>query len=313
MDPATQVVVDSIPRFTIPAEKIQTSAHPAPSAPATTPNSAPAPEASPPKAAPEPAASETATPPEKAAPEGEKPKADTDPEKVTTEKDPESEARKASRSYERRVDRLTRQREEHRIARETAERELAEVKAKQTQPTDPDEPRPDQFTDIEEFRKAVAAHAVKKTERERETAQRAEQQKADQQRLADAWEDVADQGTTKYPDFHEKVGDLKPTTPWAVAIMECENGHEVAYHLATNPKEAERIVGLNPRQQFLEIGKLSAKISAQPAPAKTPSKAPPPITPESGAATVPDNDPFKPQPFEQYMKTRPKSFSGANR
>lgn len=309
MDPATQQVVDSVPRFVIPEGAITTtSRNPAPVAPATP--SAPPPEASPSKAAPEPAASETATPPETKT-EGDKPEVKA-PEKVTTEKDPESE-RKASRSYERRIDRVVRQREQERIAREAAEAKLAEALAKQAPTTDPDEPRADQFTDIEKFKEAVAAHAVKKAEAAREAKQREESQRQEQTRLTEAWDEIAERGTEKYPDFHEKVGDLKPTTPWAVAIMESENGHDVAMHLANNPKEAERIIGLHPRQQFLEIGKLSAKLAAAPAPVRTPSKAPPPIQPESGAASVPDNDPFKPQPFEQYLRTRPKQFSGANR
>ena len=318
MEPATQQIVDSIPRFVIPAEKIvthsnqgATPATPAPAAPETP--SAAKPEASPEKAAP-PAASEPATPPETAKTEDAKAPEDKDePEKVTTEKDPESDGRKASRSYERRIDRVTKRAALAEAKAEAIERELAEIKAKQAPAADPEEPRADQFTDIEEFKKAVAAHAVKKADAAREVKQREESQKQEQVRLAERWEEVADEGTTKYPDFHEKVGDLKPTTPWAVAIMESENGHEVAYHLATHPKEAERIVGLPWRQQFLEIGKLSVKLAAQPEPVKKPSKAPPPIAPETGAATVPVTDPFKPQPFEQYIKNRPKEFSGGYR
>ena len=155
---------------------------------------------------------------------------------------------------------------------------------------------------------------MKKVESERESKAKTETQRQETARLAEAWEGVAEKGATKYPDFHEKVGDLKPgVEAWSDAIIQSDNGHDVAMHLANNPKEAERIIGLHPRQQFLEIGRLSAKLAAAPAPVKTPSKAPPPISPESGAASVPDTNPFKPQPFEEYLRKRPKEFSGAHR
>jgi hypothetical protein len=312
MEPATQQIVDSIPRFVIPEGAITTASNSpaAPEKPAATP------EASPAKAAPEPAASEPATPPAEAKTEVEKP-TEEKPEsgKATTEKDPESDdkVRPASRSYERRIDRATKRAALAEARAEAAEREAAEIKAKIAPPPDPNEPKAEQFTDLEEYAKAKADFAVKKAESAREAKAKEETQKQEQTRLTEAWEEVADKGQSKYPDFHEKVGDLKPTTPWAVAIMETDNGHDVAMHLANHPKEAERIIGLHPRQQFLEIGKLSAKLASAPAPVRTPSKAPAPIQPESGAATVPDTDPYKPQPFEQYLKTRPKSFSGANR
>lgn len=299
-----------IPEGKITTHSNQGAEAPAPAAPAT-PSAAPT-EASPPKAAPETAASEPATPPEKEKPKAaQAPEGESDPEKETTGKDPESEGRKASRSYERRIDRVIRQREEQRIAREAAEAKLAEALARQAPAADPDEPRADQFTDIEEFKKAVAAHAVKKAEAARDKTQREESRRQQVAQLAERWEEAADEGTAKYPDFHEKVGDLKAgIAAWSDAIMECENGHDVAYHLASNSKEAERIVGLPPHKQFLEIGKLSVKLAAQPEPVRKPSKAPPPIAPESGAATVPVTDPFKPQSFQDYLRTRPKEFSG---
>ncbi len=68
-------------------------------------------------------------------------------------------------------------------------------------------------------------------------------------------------------------------SPWAIALMEEENGADIAYHLFSDKKEFARIAALPVISQIREIGKLSAKLASAPPKAKQPSKAPAPITP----------------------------------
>jgi hypothetical protein len=100
----------------------------------------------------------------------------------------------------------------------------------------------------------------------------------------------------KYPDFEDKVikgaqGD-NPTwvaTPvMALAMKSADVGPDVAYHLATNPGESQRIAALSPLEQAREMGRLEGKFAfaekAAPAPTpKIPGAPTPPSTLTRGA------------------------------
>jgi hypothetical protein len=58
----------------------------------------------------------------------------------------------------------------------------------------------------------------------------------------------------------------------------------LAYHLGANPKEAERISRLPPLLQAKEIGRIEAKLAADP-PTKKTSSAPSPISPVTARST----------------------------
>ena len=92
--------------------------------------------------------------------------------------------------------------------------------------------------------------------------------------------------------------------------VEAENAEDVAYYLGKNPKEAERIVSLPTLSQVREIGKLEAKLLAEPAKPKTPSKAPAPITPLTGAAPVTTDVPSENDEIGTWIKRRSKQVHG---
>jgi hypothetical protein len=80
-------------------------------------------------------------------------------------------------------------------------------------------------------------------------------------------------------------------------MQESDMGAEVAYHLASNPAEAQRIASLTPRAQAREIGRIEAMLSQPSKPkAKTVSDAPEPVASargNNGRFTVnPDTDDF---------------------
>jgi hypothetical protein len=69
-----------------------------------------------------------------------------------------------------------------------------------------------------------------------------------------------------------------PITPtMAEAIAESDAGPAVAYFLGRNPKEAERISGLSPRRQAIEIGRIEARLERDAEKPKSPTNAPPPV------------------------------------
>lgn len=289
------------------SEAVATPSAPAAPAPAATPAPA-APAADAPQAV-----QNTEEQAPSTAPEGEQPD--------TTEESPEKRAGKSR--YERRLDKAYRRlgAAEERALR--AEREAQELRAKLTPaatPSDsgsPAEPKIESFNSIEDFRKAYAEYAqnLAKAEREKavkeiETKRQNETQQQQKKRLDEAWNQKATRGEDKYEDWEQVVGEIQPTTPWALAIMEAENGDEVAYFLGKNEKEAIRINSLPPVAQILEIGRLAAKLAAEPPKPKTPSKAPAPITPLTGAAPVVTDVPSDKDDMRTWMAKRQKQVHG---
>lgn len=93
----------------------------------------------------------------------------------------------------------------------------------------------------------------------------------------------------EYPDFNEKVvqGAQGDNPSWvatpvmALAMKSSDVGPHVAYHLATNPGESERIAKLSPLEQAREMGRLEGKFAFREAAPKPTPKVPGAPTPPS--------------------------------
>ena len=216
----------------------------------------------------------------------------------------EAEKRRESRRFERKIDKLHRQAAEARARAELAESQL---KARETtaKPADTGAPKLEQFDyDPEKYAKAYAEHEKKLAEKEWEGRQRTAEQTKQREKLLTSWEEKAEQGRDKYDDFDTIVGELQPTGPLIMAIMKAEP--DVAYFLGKNQKEAERIAALEPIDQILEIGRLGAKLAAEPEKPKAPSKAPAPIKPLSGAGSHATDVPSEDDDTATWIKKRNK-------
>lgn len=94
------------------------------------------------------------------------------------------------------------------------------------------------------------------------TEQAGARMKAETAALEAKWSTTLAANEAKYPDFQEKV--VKGAENWhcppviAVGIKDSEFGVDIAYKLASDPPEAERISKLNPLEQAREFGKLEA-------------------------------------------------------
>jgi hypothetical protein len=222
--------------------------------------------------------------------EGEQP-----PQKPTDEH-PEKQGKNR---FERRLDRAYRREAEAKAKADLLEKRLAEIEAK-VAPKEQvleGEPRIEQFDDIEKYAQAKAEFRSKKALEAHEAKQVQERQKQSQTQISQQWEERVEAASSKYDDWEDVVGEMKPTNHLTVAIMSSDNGDDVAYHLGKNLKEAQRIAGLDPLRQVLAIGALSAKLQLDPPKPKQPSKAPAPITPisgkESASEEISDKDDMK--------------------
>lgn len=140
-------------------------------------------------------------------------------------------------------------------------------------------PPADQFESTEAYAEALAEKRAQELIAQREAAKY-------QAEVAEAYHDKEEEIRNKYDDFDQVAYNpkLPITDVMAETIRASEIGPELAYHLGSNPKEAERIARLSPVLQAKEIGKIEAKLSAEP-PQKKISSAPAPITPVTARAT----------------------------
>ena len=233
--------------------------------------------------------------------EGEKPEVET----------PEQAAKRQGRRFERKLDKAYRQRAEAQARAELLEKQLAETRAANAPAKAEGEPTLAQFDyDPEKYAAAKADFATKQAEKNLTEKQRTQAQQAERQRLTSAWEEKVDRAQDKYEDWAEVVGELQPDSAFTAAIMEADNGEDIAHYLGKHPKEAERIAKLQPLSQIREIGKLEAKLASTPEKPKTPSKAPAPIAPLTGAAPVASSGPSEQDDFKTWMRKRQKQVHG---
>jgi hypothetical protein len=155
---------------------------------------------------------------------------------------------------------------------------FAEQQARQSVPKEL--PPVDQFESPEAYAEALA---VKKAE---ELIAQRELQKQRAQ-VEDAYAEREEEARTKYDDFEQVAYNpqLRVTDVMAETIKASDMGPDLAYWLGSNPKEADRISRLSPLLQAREIGKIEARLGAEP-PQKKTTSAPAPISPVSARAST---------------------------
>ena len=166
-----------------------------------------------------------------------------------------------------------------RLAREQRKWEREQSRKAQEAPQPTAAPSLEQFESVDEYADALAVRKAEELLAKRE----AERQKMD---MLEAYHDREEEARSKYEDFEQVAYNpkLPITSVMAETIQASDLGPDLAYYLGTNPREADRISRLSPFLQAKEIGKIEAKISAEPVLKKTTS-APPPIAPISGRGT----------------------------
>ena len=152
-----------------------------------------------------------------------------------------------------------------------------------------DLPPVDQFESPEAYAEALAERKAQELIARRE----AERQQSE---MIEAYHEREEEARNKYDDFEQVAYNpqLRITNVMAETIQASEVGPDVAYYLGSNPKEADRISKLSPFLQAKEIGRIEAKLVAEPVTKKT-SSAPAPIAPvtarTSGTPSYDTTDP----------------------
>ena len=238
--------------------------------------------------------------PSEAAPVAEPPQVDNGQSEPieASEEATATEDRKRNPKLEIRFEKITKQREEARAeaqkereARESLEAKVRELESR-SQPQKAqsiEEPRPEQFTDMYEYAKALTDYKV--DQRLGEEKQKVEQAKIEAQRqeVINTWTKRVQSAKSEIPDFEEMVGSADVTVSNEIrdAIFESDVGPQLLYHLAENPEIAEKLQGMTLTTALRTIGKLEAQFEKTEPQTKTVvgrSKAPAPINPIRSAA-----------------------------
>jgi hypothetical protein len=189
------------------------------------------------------------------------------------------------------------------------EQQLQELMRRATMPT------MDQVgLDPDAYAKAVQTHYENWNSYQQQQAQKAMEERRRAEEHARRQQTIATrvaEGQQKYTDWDEVVNNpmlppLPQVNPAVVeAILEHEQMPEITYFLGKNPAEAHRIAQMPPARAILEVGKIAAKLSLQPA---QPSKAPPPPGQVSGGNATVQKDPSQ-MSYDEFVAFRRKQIA----
>ena len=268
----------------------------------------------------------------------------TEPEETSAN---EPQDKTPARGVQKRLDELTRQREEAERRAKAAEENLRlalegrketpappkdETKVQEEQ--EPQRPKRADFPDPDAYDAALDVYIAEKasfTARKEVQAARSADEKAraeaqanaERQRIFTTHAERVEKAKTKYTDFAEvaEAPNVEVSYVMADVILTHEQGPDIQYHLGKNPAEAARIMKLAPAAQLMELGMLAASLKApaaaapkaEPAPAPKPlTAAPAPIkpAPAAGESTA---KPMEEMSMDEYAAMRKPQLQGERR
>jgi hypothetical protein len=264
------------------------------------------------------------------APKPEPAKPETPPEQPEEgeeeEEKPEEEdkARPSARKgrYERRIDRLEQQLAYERKIRELTEqlkgvpREQRQQRAAEPQPDLRPEPGAEPYEDhIVKLAEWGTREQWRQIQQEELNRQRA----VEQQQQAETWQSHVDQARAAHEDFDDVLAGTQHvilSKELQDAIATSEDGASLAYELAKQPQELERIAKLPPLAAVRELGKFEAMITAGNGNGKAPvqkpavSRAPEPIEPVTRGGPM-STKPYDELPYQEYKRRRERDIAAA--
>jgi hypothetical protein len=249
----------------------------------------------------------------------ETPEAEETPAKTTDESETpetnESEkpkpGEKPRSKAQRTIDKLTARNHAAETRAEKAERELAELRAKEAPAakTAPAQPSgPPKLNDFLNAGKtadewADARDAYKQAESDRQ------EKEANTKAVFDNYNKHVSEARGKYDDFDEVVGREDLAVPQSVqlAVLEMDNGPEVAYYLGKHPELCQELLEMTPLAAVRKIGIISDRLSPE---ARSPEPKPKPKPPAPlstvGASATRSSVPLDQLSPREYIEARNK-------
>lgn len=168
-------------------------------------------------------------------------------------------------------------------------------------------PDPNAFNTQAEYLEARDAWLLKTFEANLEAKAAKTKAETEKQTKAQTWSEKVEAAKSRYADLVEVLNVPFATPVMQEALIDADNGVDVAYYLAKNLNEAKKIAAMGPIAAAREIGKIEARLAPPPAPkaAARTTSAPPPPTPVSARGTA-NIDPAKMSDAEWLAHNRAK-------
>ena len=194
--------------------------------------------------------------------------------------------------FQKRINKITADKYEEKRKREASDKRADELQRKWDEleakkPTLTEPTLADMDYDEDAYNKASVSYQVQQQVaaqlKSNETAQESKTREVAAQKVTDSFnEQITALGKE---DFDVKVGAI-PNLPAGVAdaIMQTENGAELAYHLASHLDIADTLSGMTSSAAMMELGRISSKLSAKPE--FKSSAAPDPIEPVNSGSAI---------------------------
>lgn len=215
------------------------------------------------------------------APEGAEPEA-TPPEKMLPQSEVNRLVAKEKAQAAKRAEKLAMER----FRAESAERELARLRAETTpKPTTPQgEPQPDQFENPKDYVKALVRYERAQAEQEEKSRKATEQQQRSSSEAKAYLQERFTAAEEDYPDLQGRLASDEIALSDAMLgfVLDTDHGFKVGDYLASNPAESRKIAQLPPAKQILELNQIASTLAAPPVTTKTQA----PIVPNGTKATV---------------------------
>lgn len=185
--------------------------------------------------------------------------------------------------FQKRINKVTADKYEQKRRADELQRRIEELEAKPVE-VQGEAPKLENFDyDEAAFNKATIDYQVKEAVNRQLETQKSNASKASAQEAQNAFnESIVKLGKDDFSD----VANAVPQLPNGVAdaLVNSEKGAELIYHLGTHLDQADKLASMTPNQAIMELGRISANLSAQPN-IKT-SAAPDPITPISSGGSL---------------------------
>ncbi len=232
----------------------------------------------------------------------------------------ETEQANKGKGWQKRVDRLTRRNyeQDQRIERllESQEQLISRLAGKSAAPEAKapvvaEKPTPDKFATYEEYVEALADYkAEQKIDAKLASHKERQEKSSEQQQLKetfDAYNHRVAEAQSRYDDFDEVVGRSDIQVPQAVqmAVIELDNGPDVAYYLGQHPEICEELCAKRPMAAVAMLGRIAATLEVE-AEDETENESEPGEKPAPKPAVVAAK-PAAPAPIRPLRKPAPAS------
>ena len=225
-------------------------------------------------------------------------------EENTQDEEVHETEKKGNPKLQKRFSELTKQREDARQEAAKERERAAALEARLQALEKPKEkvqevfekPVASQFTDAFEYAEKLAEWSAQNALNQRDKIEAEKAAKAEADKVLNTWNQRIADTKKEMADFDDVISasDVKVSDQVRDAILDSDVGPKILYHLANNPKDADKLASMSVLGALREIGRLEERLTKpavkeEPEPEKVQvSKAPAPITPLKNASVPMD-------------------------